>query len=1315
MEHLISAITLAKNYALPAVDDSDFSDLTNWTSVNEDSKASNLIVFTGGVQMTSPAFSPKIDVSYGNNFALTFDLTLTGTDDTATFRIQVYNGVSLISDQFVLAPEGASTITYNFNAGGYTFDRAFITSTFVLDAVWELSNMSLTSTDSSEFALFNTGDRIISYWDDVAVAIKVYREDNPGATTTLITSGPDLGTMLESQFSNWHRIENPAARINTNILISNFAFCSGNDKNEFRSTLANASFPYWTVFIEENSPYCVLNPDPDDPPIVCDIHFDEPYEILAYPSSPYSLNGGFRVHAVSSHATTENPVKYSTLSPTNFGYYGRATNETGIFNNTDEGYNNYIGVGVHDIYAYDVYNCVAFIRVIMTVDPSFYGTLYRQEFKDIQNLVTSRMDIKQSQYTGTVNDEISDGDAPVTLNKVAGDINNKFQVIRGTNAQISLISTSDLRYIGMFSQNDRKFMPVFQKPVGTEVWRGFVTPSIYSEPYISKPYPVNLNAVDGLDTLSNYTFQDDSGNNFTGRMSLISIIMICLNKLNMNLGVRSSVNKYATGFDTGANDDPLDQTYFNVDSFYDEDGEPLNCDEVLEAILKPFGAEIIQCLGWFNIVEVDNKTQAYNYRTFTKDGVKIVGGNGTFDPIVSIVSPNAGNGILFADQDANLDILPAYGTITINHQLKIRNSLFSRSLDILWQANIYHTTGHISFFDEDIDDKQIVSDGKIITVPRKNKFKGISVIDNDNNFGHYVTISSNTFQFTTQNDSLKISFDYQYLLSQAYTDVDEFDPIVPAKTVDPKWIKLKWTLFLDVGSTTYKYSERIGWNTFTSGFYVQNEILVTQFEREFKSFDRTIELPSFTSEQLVGVRLTFQVDTSYSEDFATLAQLTAIPTGVLPLGVKVKGRISGVFRYFFLRLATGDTIDDGERNYIHDNPGNNPLPTDTDTPQLRVVPDDYADPNNVVIWEEEINEGLIIPVDRFDLKRVIASVLPNKKAPIQSETITLVNDANFKEKLDYPIIAGDHPTSIIQKEIYTNWFSDSDGNPTSGWSRSGFSETTTVQQILMKGLSNQYSIPTWKISGSFLDLVQTNFLSVIKSTTVPADIAVLDSEFSDTDTPSQKWNNYGIGSDWVGNATPKPQVDFISVSQDSKYYVQLNPVEIKSGTRINVDIYLVRINTDTDFPRLDRLVIVLLNSGVVVQKVTAVDGMSYDADFTKSIKFNTIADSDNIGFFIENIDGISGTASYYLDYFILKGLTVIRYFGSNSLSINDRHNNLSAELFQLIPAISSSDPDVDDTGGGSTDPGDGNPGNGGGSYSGDYNNDYSSDFETILT
>jgi len=1298
MENLLSAITLTdvSGISILPVDNTYLSDLSDdtinspYSFIFQSSSALTWVMNDTPAAEITCLMGHIINNNYGLRFRLKFTASFNnfGGSSTCIVRVVISDGIYPVFVQDFSITGVDTEYTYDFNTGGVSFtDVRFQYIISSGSCISGLSLVSMEGLDVSPFSDYDVGDRILCYWEDDDQHFVIKKEDNPGATITTITSGPNLGVLNISQYTNCHQPPDGPGRVNTSIRYSNYAICYGNDKSDFKSNPNNPGFPYFERQITEDSPYCLINPNPDDPPtIVCDIAFIGIPNIINYPINKDDYTGRFSVHAESSHADISYPIKYTFGNY--YPNYNSITNTTGEFIGT---INFPIYPGKYDVYAYDRYNCIAVCKVIVSLDPTSFQTLYRQEFKDIQSLVTSRVDINQSQYLGIIHEEISDGGSPIELNKVSGDNNDKFSVLRQVNLIISLISTNNFRFIGLYSQNDRKYMANYYKPIGTELFRGFVIPSIYKEPFISTPYPVSISITDALPTLSDYDFVDNSGNTIIGNLTLIQIIMICLNKLNLGIGVKSSINKYCSGMSTGLNDDPLDQTYLDVSTFYDDDLTPLKCDEVLVAVLKPFGAEIIQANGWWNIVECESKTDTYNFRTFDKDGVKISSGNGSFSPLIEVISPGTQNGISYSDRNQYLEIIPAYGKITILNQLKLKNSLFSRTLDKGWQAILlYITTATVGFYDEiSGDGSSTIINGVIADNSKKNKFKGFTVNDIDTSIGQFVLISSDDFVFTTLNDSVRINFDYRHILDQAYDDIDPLDPIVTAKAIDPKWVKLKWTLYLAFGGNVYKYSERIGWNTFNSGFYVRNEILIDKFSTEFSSFSRDIELPSFSEATEVSMRLLFEIDGGYTRDFSSEADLKQIPTGVLPLGTKVKGTVGSELIVYY-NLVAGTAA--------------------TSSPDI-IRPNDYSDapPINQVYWKREESDGLIIPVKRIDLQKVIVTLYPNGKVPLGSETISVVNDPFYKENLNVNLICSDLPTNIIHKEIYNSYFKLVDGTPTRNWSRTGISENTTIQQILMKSLVNQYNKPTWKLSGSFVDPDNVlGLLNSVKISTIPANIELTDPDF---DNLPNTWDNYGpTGTEWD---TFTAEVDFLLVIENSKYFVPSDNINIPGGTRLSFDLQLIRTLTDSENLRTDNLRIVLLKDGIIVQSVIAVSGMYYDDTFKKTIRFNALVDADNVGFYIENSIGTSGTAHYQMIYFRLKALTVVRYFATNSLTINDRNNDISADLYQLIPALSSTDPDIDDTGGGETDPGDGS-GGGSGSFNGAYSTGFSGDFDTVL-
>ena len=100
-----------------------------------------------------------------------------------------------------------------------------------------------------------------------------------------------------------------------------------------------------------------------------------------------------------------------------------------------------------------------------------------------------------------------------------------------------------------------------------------------------------------------YLHDDDS--KYTGMSTQMNVLRNILNKL--GLPIRYTYLNFATtitGITYGSNQTVLDTTYVINDNFYDEDGTPFTCRKVLESILQPYGAFIMQNNGDYIVTDV---------------------------------------------------------------------------------------------------------------------------------------------------------------------------------------------------------------------------------------------------------------------------------------------------------------------------------------------------------------------------------------------------------------------------------------------------------------------------------------------------------------------------------------------------------------------------------------------------------------------------------------------------------------------------------------------------------------------------------------
>lgn len=1123
--------------------------------------------------------------------------------------------------------------------------------------------------------------QVLVYWDDTASTLNVKTLDSSGNFVALETSGPDLGQLQVNQVQGVTYDSSSVNRLTGQInppkfFYSNYKFCDSLTLNTFQGLFNNPSFPYATQIETLNAAECGVN--------VCDLHFTGIPSIVN-PSNSASIDGSFTVTANSSHGTVE--FSESDLP------YGQGNNTTGSFTA--------LSAGQYRIYARDQYNCRATVDITLVAGAAFTtDTKYRIDYKDL-NGNDSRIDIVQTGFNGTATELVCSG-MPILITKPSGTVNDKFQILNPTSATVGLTSVTNFQYIGLFSQDDRRYQVKFYK--GADLfWTGFVIPSVYQEAYINPPYTINLVATDGIQQLQNLDFLDDTGNKLTGSLSIIKLIAFVFKKLGLSLSFRVALNMYASGFSTGAANDPLDQTYINdLDSFYEDDGTAWKCDRVIEAILAPFGAKIVQAEGYWNIIHIEEQTDNYDYRVFSSTGTYV--SNSTSDHIIDINSPSLAMGALFRDRNQTLQIVPAYGDINLSHTLDARKNLLkSGSFEledwdgqffIGWGININGAAG-VTYGVKQIvlsPGADLVNDairrtlavitngtngitripfgGRNLFNPRGSHALYIANIEQSLLTGHTgfvrhggtpfvfaglgknVYITSPTTYLDFLNDSVTISFKYRINLHQyGYND-----------GLDPHWVRVRYQVECWEDTDIYVFNEKLGWlRTTGSGtlYPDSNEFYNTIYETNFnsdQSKELTINLPdaqSFQTAKPLTIRFWFEGVTSF--DAMSFVDLQAILTVDRTIGNKAKVAVTDTIYYYNLRAGTDATS----------------------SPSI-LRPGDYNALTNPVVWELEHSDRYYGVIQEIYMDDVVLLFNPGYVAPPQSEELSILINDNFKETLDVSIATGDLPDTQIDsgRYIYENYFQDSVGTPTTGWKRDYIDEATTVQKILLKSLANQYSKPTFKLGGAIYGKTDLTPLSVLRHTQDPASIVVANQDFA----TGGSWSNTG-GADWAITGGQAVYTYATGTFDNDNYFIQTG-LTLPAGSRISISVSVTRSGANTS--RSDVLYCVLMDGANVVQKVALTQIIKRDGTATSFTRFNIGQDCDTIGFFIYTLDGL-GNVVYSLDYFTVTPLTVIRLYEISSYTYEDKMNKYDVELLQLIPPVANPDPTIDNTGGGDID------------------------------
>jgi hypothetical protein len=93
----------------------------------------------------------------------------------------------------------------------------------------------------------------------------------------------------------------------------------------------------------------------------------------------------------------------------------------------------------------------------------------------------------------------------------------------------------------------------------------------------------------------------------------------------------------------------------------------------LRSILDPFGCSIIQWDGRWNIVRVEEKIAAYDYRDFDFNGDYI--GNGTYNPVKTLKVPSIASDVKFFNVDQNLNYAQATDKFKASYHLGLKPNI----------------------------------------------------------------------------------------------------------------------------------------------------------------------------------------------------------------------------------------------------------------------------------------------------------------------------------------------------------------------------------------------------------------------------------------------------------------------------------------------------------------------------------------------------------------------------------------------------------------------------------------------------------------
>lgn len=218
-----------------------------------------------------------------------------------------------------------------------------------------------------------------------------------------------------------------------------------------------------------------------------------------------------------------------------------------------------------------------------------HGLKYELHGKSVPFGKNWKVRISREGYTGPQIDRNVPSN-PFTLKK------DSAGTVRGTSLDFAIRAIADFEFMELYTENSQDWLIELVDHSDVIVWKGFIIPEQYQEPYSPAPCTVSFTATDQLGLLKNFTY------NYTGiyREDYLFILKNCLANTGLSLGFAIAIAIKESRQDQAKSvlkEIHVDPTIYNG----------MTCYDVIVDILSHFDAEITQHAGRWLIRSRANK------------------------------------------------------------------------------------------------------------------------------------------------------------------------------------------------------------------------------------------------------------------------------------------------------------------------------------------------------------------------------------------------------------------------------------------------------------------------------------------------------------------------------------------------------------------------------------------------------------------------------------------------------------------------------------------------------------------------------------
>lgn len=167
--------------------------------------------------------------------------------------------------------------------------------------------------------------------------------------------------------------------------------------------------------------------------------------------------------------------------------------------------------------------------------------------------------------------------------------------IISSSIKINLEASIERTFEDLYNEDEKTFKAEVIKD-GKVKFLGFILPDSIWEDFVADKWNLQITASDGLSSLKNVSFSQDitdiEGNPllFTGRLTAMNIINICLKKTGLELPI--NVNCQVV-YNDWVGKSILSSIYLSTERYFQNDSEPMDCESVIKSIMQIFNATLI--------------------------------------------------------------------------------------------------------------------------------------------------------------------------------------------------------------------------------------------------------------------------------------------------------------------------------------------------------------------------------------------------------------------------------------------------------------------------------------------------------------------------------------------------------------------------------------------------------------------------------------------------------------------------------------------------------------------------------------------------